>query len=253
MGTAMGTSAILVISMSVPAYAALGPSKLGPYDYAASTQASPLAEAEVRAAEFDLMGAANLLKPAAGRGDASAQVAEIYVRGLIDAREAWRQGGSPESLAPVRQAISSLEAMAKGRPGSAEIARLMLQAAAAAAQSEREEMRLYVDTAIRMETLQRAAGMPGAPLVAAAEAAGDLWLQVHRYEDARSAYDEAAERFGSSLRTLAGRARAARGANDTPTACSAFRALLDAWGGRAGQPGEIAEARAYIAGWCEAR
>ena len=70
----------------------------------------------------------------------------------------------------------------------------MLQAAAAAAQSEREEMRLYLDTAIRMETLQRAAGLAGAPIIAAAETAGDLWLQVHRYDEARRAYDEASER-----------------------------------------------------------
>jgi hypothetical protein len=220
--------------------------------YAAPSQASPLPEAQVRAAEFDLAGAADLLQPAVEGGDATAQVAAIYARGLIDAREAWRRGGSPESLAPVRQAISSLEATAKGRPGSAEIARLVLQAAAAGAQSEREEMRLYLETAVRMETLQRAAGMPGAPLVAAAETAGDLWLQVHRYDEARTAYAEAAERFGSSLRTLAGRARAARGANDVPTACTAFRALLDAWGARAGQPVEIAEARAYLAGSCQA-
>jgi hypothetical protein len=218
-----------------------------------TSPASVLTEAATRAAEFDMAGAVSLLAGAGESRDTDVQVAAVYARGLIDAREAWRQGGSPESLASVRQAISSLEAMAKGRPGAAEIARLTLQAAAAAAQSEREEMRLYIDTAIRMEMLQRAAGMPGAPLVAAAEAAGDLWLQVHRYDDARRAYDEAAERFGSSLRTLAGRARAARGANDTPTACSAFRALLDAWGGRAGQPVEIAEARAYVAGSCEAR
>lgn len=239
MGTAMGTSAILVLTMAVPVYAA------------PKQATSPLTEAAVRAAEFDLAGAANLLQSAVERGDTNAQVAAVYVRGLIEAREAWRQGGSPESLAHVRQAISWLEAIAKGQPGSAEIARLMLQAAAAAAQSEREEMRLYLDTAIRMETLQRAAGMPGAPLVAAAEAAGDLWLQVHRYEDARRAYEEAAERFGSSLRTLAGRARAARGTNDILTACTGSRALLDAWADRAGQPAEIAEARAYVAGSCE--
>ena len=44
----------------------------------------------------------------------------------------------------------------------------MLQAAAAAAQSERDEMRLYLETAIRMETLQRARDSP-ARLVSAGE------------------------------------------------------------------------------------
>jgi hypothetical protein len=218
----------------------------------APNQGSPLVDARTRAVEFDLVGAETLLNAAAQRGDASARTATLYIRGLIDAREASRQGGSPESLAPVRAAIEALESIANGRPCSPENARLVHQAAAAAAQSEREEMRLYLDTAIRMETLQRAAGMPGAPVIPAAEAAGDLWLQVHRYEEARRAYDEATERGGPSLRTLAGRARAARGLNDVPTACQAFRALLETWGARSGQPAEIAEARIYVSGLCEA-
>lgn len=215
-----------------------------------TSSASVLTEAAMRAAEFDMAGAVSLLTGAGGSHDTDVQVAAVYVRGLLVARDAEREGGSPESLMPVRQAIAWLELVAKGRPGPAEIARLMLQAAAAAAQSEREEMRLYIDTAIRMETLQRAAGLPGAPLVAAAEAAGDLWLQVHRYDDARRAYDEAAERFGWSLRTLAGTARAALGLKDVDAACKAFRALLDAWGSRPALPPEIAEARTYVVDSC---
>ncbi len=188
----------------------------------AASQTNAAIEAQTLASEFDLAGAATLLASAGQRGDLFAQLAGVYLRGLIDAHEASRQGGSPDSLMPVRQAIAWLEIVANGRPGSAEIARLMLQAAAAAAQSEREEMRLYLDTAIRMETLQRAAGLPGAPIIAAAETAGDLWLQVHRYDEARRAYDDAGERFGSSLRILAGRARAARGLNDPTAACAAL-------------------------------
>jgi hypothetical protein len=212
-----------------------------------------LAAAAVRVAEFDVTGAVSLLDPAAADGDIDARVAAIYLRGLIDAREASRHGGSPESLAPVRDAIVSLENIANRRPGAAEIARLMLHAAAAAAQSEREEMRLYLDTAIRMETVQREAGLPGAPLVSAAEIAGDLWLQVHRYDAARVAYEQAAQRSGSTLRTLSGWARAARSLNDSSAACAGFRALLDEWGARATEPAEITEARAYVAGPCQQR
>ena len=152
-----------------------------------------------------------------------------------------------EALAPVQDAIRRLSAIAKGRPGAAEIARLTLQAAAAAAQSERDEMQLYLASAIQMETLQRAAGFSGAPLVPATEIAGDLWLQVHRYADARRAYAEAADRVGSTLRTLSGLARAARRLDDMPAACTAYRRLLDAWGPRTALPVEITEARAYIA------
>jgi hypothetical protein len=218
----------------------------------APNQARPFVDAHERAAEFDLSGAAALLKTAADEGDTNAQVAMVYVRGLADAREAARRGGSPESLAPITQAIGWLGIVSGGRPGPAEIARLTLHAAAAAAQSERDEMRLYLESAVRMETVQRAAGMPGAPLVSAAEIAGDLWLQVHRYDEARRAYEDAADRFGSSLRTAAGRARAARGMNDTAAACLASLALLEAWGARAGQPAEIVEARAYVAAGCQA-
>jgi tetratricopeptide (TPR) repeat protein len=212
-----------------------------------------LAAAAVRAAEFDLTGAVSVLNPAAAAGDISALAGAIYMRGLIAAREAARQGGSPESLAPVREAIASLEKIANGRAGSAEIARLMLHAAAAAAQSEREEMRLYLDTAIRMEALQREAGLSGAPVVSAAELAGDLWLQVHRYDEARRAYEEAAKRAGSPLRTLSGWARLARSINEMSAACAAYRALLDEWGGRAAQPAEITEARMFVAGSCQQR
>lgn len=221
-----------------------------PARVAAASQANATIEAQALASEFDLAGAAGILASAGQRGDLVAQLAAVYVRGLNDAHEASRQGGSPDSLMPVRQAIAWLEIVANGRPGSAEIARLMLQAAAAAAQSEREEMRLYLDTAIGMETLQRAAGMAGAPLIAAAETAGDLWLQVHRYDEARRAYDEAAQQGGPSLRILSGRARAARGLNDPTAACAGFRALLDAWASRPGMPAEIVEAREYVVNSC---
>jgi hypothetical protein len=203
-------------------------------------------DAAARAAEFDVAGAAGTLEAAVARGCARARVSALYMRGLVDARDAFRQGGSPESLAPVRQAIASLAGEAQNRPGSAEIARLMLQAAAAAAQSEREEMRLYLESALRMESLQRAAGQPGAPVIAAAETAGDLWLQIHRYEEARRTYVQASEQARLTPRTLAGLARVAARLNDTAAACAAFRQLLEIWGSRPALPAEIVEARMYL-------
>jgi hypothetical protein len=203
-------------------------------------------EAAARAKELDLAGAAAQLDRAVARGCARAQVAALYLRGLIDAREAFRQGGSSASLASVRQAIARLDAIAQKRPGSAEVARLTLHAATAAAQSERDEMRLYLEAAARMEALQRAAGEPGAPLVSAAEIAGELWLQVHRYEEARRAYLEASEQVGTTPRILAGLARVAARLNDTASACVAFRALIDRWGSRPDAPAEIVEGRVYL-------
>jgi hypothetical protein len=204
--------------------------------------------AAVLASEFDLSGAAAQLGAERAGACDTARVAMLYARGLIAAQEAFRQGGPPESLAPVRQAMAALDSISKGRPGSAAVARLVLQAATAAAQSELDEMRLYLQSAIQMESLQRTAGQPGAPLVSAAETAGDLWLQVHRYEDASRAYFEAREHIGATARILAGIGRTAQRRQDVDTACAAFRQLLESWGARPTRPSQIAEARAYIGG-----
>jgi hypothetical protein len=134
-------------------------------------------------------------------------IATIYVDGLLAAENAYRQGGSPESLAPVRSTIAELEKISGATPGPAEIARLVLLAAVAAAQSEREEMAAFLTHAVEMELLQRAAGQPGAPVVSALEAAGDLWLRVHRYDDAKRAYQRAAAVLGMTPRIKAGLAR----------------------------------------------
>ena len=211
---------------------------------------SLITEAMVRAAEFDLSGASDLLHVTAERGDRGAEVGLIYIRGLVAAREAFREGGTVAALAPVQEAIESLGAIAQGRRGSAEIARLVLQAAAAAAQSERAEMGLYLETAVQMELVQSAVGLPGAPLVSAAEIAGDLWLQVSRYEDAQLAYTEAADRAGSSLRILAGLGRAASRLKDVLAACASYSSLLDTWGARPGLPAEVVEARTYVDDVC---
>jgi len=204
-------------------------------------------EAVARADEFDLAGAAERFRVATEGGCADAAIGAWYLHGLIGAREAFRLGGSPESLIPVRQAIASLEALAKRRPGAAEIARLTLQAAAAAAQSERAEMRLYLESAMTMESLQWAAGQTSAPVVTAAEAAGDLWLQVHQYEDARRAYTAAEAHIGLTRRVTAGLARVAARLNDAASACANYGMLLARWPAGHAEPPEIAEARNYLA------
>jgi hypothetical protein len=145
-----------------------------------------------------------------GPGQPAEPIEKIYLQGLAAAAEAYKQGGSPESLVPVNEAIAALGMIARGRPGSAEIARLVLLAAAAAAQSERDEMGVYLVHATDMEVLQLNAGQPGAPGLSALEAAGDLWLQVHRYDDAKRAYERAAALLGMTPRIKAGLERASR-------------------------------------------
>jgi hypothetical protein len=153
----------------------------------------------------------------------------------------------------VKDAVAALERHGADRPGLAQIARLVLLGAAAAAQSERDEMAIFLDEALRQESIQIAAGQPAVSVVTAHEAAGDLWLQVHRFEDARRAYQGASKLFGARPRILLGLARTAARLND-PAGCTEYRRLLEWWGSLAGEPAEIVEARAYVAGsMCQSR
>jgi hypothetical protein len=167
-----------------------------------------LGEAAARVQAFDLVGAADTLGDSSASGCTDLEVAALYLRGVAAALDAYKQGGSEESLAPVRDAIGELERISGQRPGPAEVARLVLVAAAAAAQSEREEMGAFLTHALAMESLQFAAGQPGAPVLTAHEIAGELWLQVHRFDEARAAFERAAEQVGTTPRIAAGLARA---------------------------------------------
>lgn len=208
--------------------------------------AARMPSAVSRVEAFDLAGAAALYA-AAGSGCADAEISALYLRGLVAATEAYRQGGSPQSLEPVTRAVAALDALgAQTRPGPSQIARFVLLAAAAASQSERDEMALLLDHAIRLEALQLTAGQPGAPAVTAHEIAGDLWLQVHRYEDARSAYLRAEARLGRTPRVTLGLARVAMQMNEAASACREYAALLESWGSREEQPSAIVEARRVL-------
>jgi hypothetical protein len=177
---------------------------------------------------------------------AEPQMAAPYLRGLIAARKAYAAGGTLEALKPVTAAIDELDRLA-GKPVPGEIAKNVLLAAAAASQSEREQMALFLAQALRIESLQLAARQPGAPLVTAHEVAGDLWLRVHRYPEARQAYLDAFKLLGPKPRITLGLARTAARMKDQATACAEYRTLDDGFGLRATPPPEIAEARAFLA------
>jgi hypothetical protein len=211
-----------------------------PCDQADTTQ---VAEATARASVFDLAGAAERLSGTTV-GCPMADVALAYLRGLLAAREAYELGGPPESLDPVRAAIEVLDTHTLQVPAAA-IARAVLQAARAAAQSERDEMALFLEHAVELERLQQAAGEPGLAIITAHEVAGDLWLQVHRYEDARRAYVLAAGQVGATARVALGLARAAAQLDDLPAACGAY-AMLGAGTPQDHEASEFAEARAFL-------
>ena len=196
-----------------------------------------------RAAVFDSKSATARL--AEGIECPEIAVAYWYVHGLIAARDAYRYGGSAESLEPVKLAIKQLESRSPGS-SAAEIAQVVLQAASAAAQSEREEMGLLLEHALNLEKQARAAGQPGAPIVSAFEVTGDLWLQVHRFEDAHRAYVAASAQVGSTRRITLGLARTAFRLGELPAACEHYRILVSGWPKSGGEPPELGEARTFL-------
>jgi hypothetical protein len=204
-----------------------------------------LVAANERAAVFDLHGAMTRLAAELKFSCTETTVPYWYLRGLIAARDAYRFGGSPESLEPVKAAIAQLAASSQ-ETAVAEIARVVLLAASSAAQSERDEMGLFLEHAVNLERQQRTAGLPGAPVVSAHEIAGDLWLQVHRFEDARRAYQEAATQIGTTRRVTLGLARTAARLGDSQTSCEQYRALVTGWPARGGEPLELMEAQTFL-------
>jgi hypothetical protein len=209
-----------------------------------ASHAALIASAAERAAVFDLPGATKRLAEGIS-GCPQTAVAYWYLHGLSAAREAYRYGGSPESLEPVKLAIAELESRS-GQAPEAAIARVALQAAMSAAQSEREEMGLLLEHALSLEGKARSAGLPGAPIVSTFEVAGDLWLQVHRFEDARRAYVTAVDQVGSTRRVIFGLARTAARLSDLPAACDQYRMLVSVWPKAGGEPPELTEARMFL-------
>jgi len=199
-----------------------------------------------RAAVFDLAGALQRMQAAAMAGCADARLPALYLRGWIAAREAYRVGGSPESLRPVSQSIATMQETL-GKSGAPQIASLVLQAAAAAAQSERDELALMINYAVELEDRNLSAHLPALPMITAHEAAGDLWLQVHRYDEARRAYMKAEERVGVTPRITLGLARLAVRLDARATACKQYQSLVTSWKASGPEPPELSEARTFLA------
>lgn len=206
-----------------------------------------VSKAAARADAFDLRGAVEIVRTA-GDCDEAAGAVE-YVEGLLGAAEAVKQGGTMDSLREVRSAVNALSRRAETAGRRWEAASLAMRAVAAASQYERPEMTVFLAEATRIEALLVTAGLTGAPFISAHELAGDLWMQLHGYAEARVAYLGAARVVGRTGRVRLGLARAAVGLEDETGACVEYRSLIEWWeeGTRAGTPPEIAEARTSIA------
>lgn len=211
-------------------------------------ETTTLREATTLAQRLDVPAAAERLERAPA-ACAQLRTAALYLRALQRARDAYRTGGDAASLQPVTEAIATFERAAAAGDRQAELARVVLQAAAAAAQSERDDMSLLLEYATALERRMIRDGEKALWGVTAQEAAGDLWLQVHRFEAAAAAYASAAELIGSTLRITLGLARVAVQMKQPEPACRAYRSFVTGWAGAASAP-EIAEARAFVAARC---
>lgn len=204
-----------------------------------------VAEASRRGQAFDLEGAATAYTAAMQAGCWSVQPALFYLRGLLAVHAANAQFASAASLQPLRDAINQLQRFTTGDPVIRGM-EMVLRAGIPAAQHERAEMSLFIDEMLRMESLQLEAKQPPLPVLSAHEAAGQFWLMLRLYDEARRAFELAAQRVGQTPHVLIGVARAAVGRKDLPAACDHYRRLIAWWNDRAESPPEIIEARAFV-------
>jgi hypothetical protein len=204
-----------------------------------------MADGAARAAGLDLTGAASRFEQASEAGCPDARLPALYLRGLLDAQAAATAPGGDASTS-VLVTIDTISQVSGGQPGPAEIARLVLTAALAAAEDERGTMDLFLRQATDMAALQAAAGQPGAPVVSAFEAAGELWLEAGAFADAHAAFTRAADVVGRTPRVVAGLALSAMRLGDRAAACREIRGLLTWWGDREAPPAAVTEARAWL-------
>ena len=204
-----------------------------------------LAAARTQVVRFNSSSAERELVTA-GRGGCDVELVLIYLRGLTAAKAAYASGGDESSLAPVRAAIAAVgERAALGE--TAEIVGFVLRAAMAAAQSERDEMAALLAQALQVERNRGARGLAGAPLISAHEIAGELWLQVHRYDEAAAAYRIGRGFAGDSPRTTVGLARSLARQNQIGDACPEYRRLADQAGAlRPAMQEELNEAGQFL-------
>jgi hypothetical protein len=181
----------------------------------------------------------------AASGCRTLTIAAWSARGWLAAQDARRSGGTPEALAEVRQVLATIEPL--GGPSSlAAYAVAVLRAASAAAQDERDEMALWLEHARGIaEPLDAAGAAPQWPLPIE-RAEGELWITVHDYELAETAFTRALATRDSAA-AWRGLARARAGRNRLVPACEAYRRMLSA-GPDAVVRALVAEAEQFLEG-----
>lgn len=148
--------------------------------------------------------------------------------GWVEARRLATSGGAVESQGSARTSLEELERL-KGGPIDLEVeyAQIALRAAMAAAQDERSELELLLtharDLAERLLGRGRKAMWPRPFNLLA----GELWLEVDRYEEARAAFERAVKSDGGAV-ALVGLARALARLGLHDEACQTYRQAREA-------------------------
>lgn len=150
--------------------------------------------------------------------DVDRDVQRLAMEGWVAARELAPKGGALELLGPVNVRLRALD----GLPGpAARYAEVAIRAAVSAAQEERDEMEVFLAHARDLSDAMALAGAPAQWPLPIDELAGELWLEVDRYPEARDAYLRAT-RAKPTANAWIGLARASDRLGDLVTACGAY-------------------------------
>lgn len=146
------------------------------------------------------------------------EVQRLAMEGWVAARELAPRGGALELLGPVNLRLRALD----GLPGvAARYAGVAIRAAVSAAQDERDEMEVFLAHARDLSDTMALAGAPAQWPLPIDELAGELWLEVDRYTEAREAYLRAT-RVKPTANAWVGLARASDRLGDVVAACAAY-------------------------------
>jgi hypothetical protein len=147
-----------------------------------------------------------------------ADVRRVAMEGWNAARALAPKGGAIDLLGPVNVRLKELDAMPNTSARYAEVA---IRAAVSAAQEERDEMQLFLDHAGDLSKQMALAGTPARFPLPIDELAGELWLEVDRFEESRDAYRRATEN-APTPNAWVGLARASDKLGDLVAACAAY-------------------------------
>jgi len=205
----------------------------------AVAQPDPCADGTVRAVLADARrdldraddgGAARRLQRAAAEHGACHELGlgALVVDGWVEARRLALIGGAPDALARMHDTLARIEAVRAARPATAILAQMaayadaVLRAAVAAAQDERDEMQVYLAHARTLADSLALAGVTRPWPLPIDVAAGELWLEVDRFADARDAFARVAD-AALAVRVALGTGRAFEQLKDGSAACVAYR------------------------------